>query len=256
MTKMSPTWANLCIKVQRYFIQDFPGKDFMKFAWAVNLHKIFTLFIIVGMMFHYDNFSTGAWVYLGLHGIYGYCWLIKDLGFRDHRLEEVLSIGGVFNLYAILIAWYWVIPWLFISRYVEPSNIDLFIAVALHTLGVVLMVAADGQRHFTLKYKKGLITTGLCKYTRNPNYLGEIMLYAAFAFLADHWAAWAILAYATVTTFIPNMYAKDQSLSRYPQWQEYEESSSFLIPWALINGKALRREWAESKDSELFEKSS
>jgi hypothetical protein len=42
------------------------------------LIKIFTLFIVAGMMAYLDNFSTQAWVYLGLHGIYGYSWLVKD----------------------------------------------------------------------------------------------------------------------------------------------------------------------------------
>lgn len=56
-------------------------------AWVINLHKIVTLFIVLGMIFYFDNFSTAACVYLGLHGIYGYCWLIKDFGFRDGSFE-------------------------------------------------------------------------------------------------------------------------------------------------------------------------
>lgn len=235
-----PAWAKVLGSIQSALVWDFPGERRIKVAWSVNLHKIVTLLLILGMMYRYDNFSTGAWIYLAIHGIYGYCWLIKDLGFRDHRLEAKTSIGGAIMLYVVLIGWYWIIPYLFISQNVVPTNIDLFVAVCLHTLGVVTTIAADCQRHFSLKYRKGLITGGMFKYTRNPNYLGEVMIYSSFAFLANHWAGWAIVAYATLTTFLPNMYNKDASISRHPGWDEYKAQSGLLIPWGLLNTRALR----------------
>ncbi|MFZ5609622.1 MAG: DUF1295 domain-containing protein [Pseudomonadota bacterium] len=215
-----------------------PGKPRVKIAWAVNAHKIITAFIILGLMAAYDNFSPPAWVYLALHGTYGYCWLIKDLGFRDHLLEEKTSIFGAVMLYVGLIGWYWVIPWLFIARHLAPSGFDLFFAITLHSLGVVTMIASDCQRHFSLKYHPGLITGGMYRYTRNPNYLGETMLYSAYAYLADHWLAWAIVAYAVFGTFLPRMYRKDHAISRHPGWEGYYARTGLLIPWALLNGRA------------------
>jgi protein-S-isoprenylcysteine O-methyltransferase Ste14 len=47
------------------------------------------------------------------------------------------------------------------------------------------MLLSDSQKYYTLKYKKGLISDGMMKYTRNPNYLGEIMLYGAFVILVN-----------------------------------------------------------------------
>jgi protein-S-isoprenylcysteine O-methyltransferase Ste14 len=120
------------------------------------------------------------------------------------------------------------IGWLFISRHVEPSIFDLFFAIFLHHLGVVTMIAADGQRHFELKHKKGLITGGVYKYTRNPNYL------------ADHWFAWLVIAVQSFVMFIPRMYMKDRTISRHPGWAEYKAQSGLLIPWAVINGRGLK----------------
>lgn len=234
-----PGWAKFFSNIQRILVWEFPGKRNIKMAWTINLHKIITLFLILGMMFYYDNFTTSAWIYLAIHGVYGYCWLMKDLSFRDHRWETPTSIGGAINLYLLLIGWYWLIPYLFFSTNTQPSNFDLFFAVALNTLGVVLTVGADCQRHFTLRYRKGLMTGGLFKYTRNPNYLGEIMIYSSFAYLAGHWLGWLIVAYATISTFFPNMLAKDASISRHPGWEEYKAQSGLLIPWALVNGRAL-----------------
>ena len=241
-----PFWARFFLKFADVCIFNAPGKPRIKVAWAVDIHKILTLFIVYAMMHHFQNFTTGAWVYLALHGIYGYCWLIKDFGFRDHQLNDKLSFIGFFNLYAMLIAWYWLIPYLFLSRFIEPSGFVLFVAIALHTLGVVTMIAADGQRHWAMKYRtrSGLFTDGMCRYTRNPNYLGELMLYAAYALLAAHWIAWVIYAYMALY-FLARMKGKDHAISRHPGWAEYKAQSGLLIPWRILNGRALYDRWQE-----------
>jgi protein-S-isoprenylcysteine O-methyltransferase Ste14 len=240
MRETVPAWAAFLSEVQRRLVWDFPGPRRIRIAWAVNVHKYITILVVYGMMRFYDRFDAAAWVYLALHGIYGYCWLLKDFGFRDDRLETPVSVGGGVMLYAIIGVPYWIIPWVFMSQPATTTGFDLFFAVALHTLGVVMMTASDCQRHFTLKFRKGLITGGMFRYTRNPNYLGEIMLYSAYAFLAAHWLAWAVVAYATVCVFLPNMYQKDASISRHPGWAEYKASSGLLIPWAWFSGRAVR----------------
>lgn len=238
-----PRWASVCLRVLDTLVMEAPGRRWIKVAWAVNVHKIVTVFLVLGMMVAWQNFSTGAWTYLALHGVYGYCWLIKDLGFRDHQLETRISPSGALFLYAGLIGLYWLIPYLFLSRHVVPTGPELAVAVAVHTLGVVVMIAADGQRHWVLRHHPGLIADGMFRYTRNPNYLGEIMLYSAYAWLADHWLAWTVVAYAAILVFVPRMYRKDHSLSRHSGWDQYRRESGMLIPWALLNGRALVNVW-------------
>lgn len=232
-----PGWAKPLLWVNDNLIFDAPGKPVCQIRWGVNFHKIFTLFLIFGMMVYTQNFSDGAWVFLALHGIYGYCWLIKDYAFRDLQFEKKISVLGVVNMYILLIAWYWLAPWLFLSRHVVLSGPELFLAIAIHTLGVVVMVSGDGQRHWVMKYHKGLMNFGMYRYTRNPNYLGEIMLYFAYAFMARHWLSWLVFAFMTVY-FLARMTRKDQSISRYPGWAAYKEQSGLVIPWALLNGRA------------------
>ena len=49
------------------------------------------------------------------------------------------------------------------------------------------MIAADAQKYFTLRVKRGLITDGVHRYVRHPNYLGEMMIYGSFALMVWHW---------------------------------------------------------------------
>ena len=51
----------------------------------------------------------------------------------------------------------------------------------------------------------GLITAGLFSITRNPNYLGEAMIYSAYALLTKSRLAWGVLALFVGVTFVPNM---------------------------------------------------
>jgi len=230
----APLWASSLFRLVAFMTEEFGGgPKVLKMAWVINLHKIITLFIIVGMMVYFDNFSTAAWVYLGLHGIYGYCWLIKDFGFRDGSFNMRVTYGGALMTYLLLVAWYWLFPYLFLSRHLDPSGPVLFTAIAMHTLGITWMIAADCQKHFSLKYRRGLITEGVFTYTRNPNFLGEILIYAAYALLASHWIGYAVFAYAVVI-FYSRMLVKDASISRYPEWESYEKQSSRLIPWRII----------------------
>lgn len=231
--KSCPAWASLLMKSSDFFMYGVGSNKTIVLAWAINFHKIFTLFLILGFMFFYDNFSLYAWVYLGLHGIYGYCWLIKDFNFRDPSFEDKISWQGAVLLYLTLIGWYWLVPWLFISQQTQPENWVMFVAIAIHTIGISLMLSADCQKHFQLKYKKGLMTNGVFKYTRNPNFLGEIMIYATYAILANHWIGYLVTGYAFLY-FFARMLRKDHSISRYPEWDEYAKASSILIPWKCL----------------------
>ena len=56
------------------------------------------------------------------------------------------------------------------------------------------MIAADAQKFFTLRVKRGLITDGMHRYIRHPNYLGEMMIYGSFAMMVWHWFPVLVLA--------------------------------------------------------------
>jgi protein-S-isoprenylcysteine O-methyltransferase Ste14 len=81
-----------------------------------------------------------------------------------------------------------------------------------------------------LQLRKGLITEGLFSRTRNPNYLGEILIYLAYAMMSRHWLPYAILSGWVFGFFLRNMLAKDRSLSRYAEFKTYKDKSGLLFP--------------------------
>ncbi len=211
----------------------------MKLKYPINLHKALTFLYVLGLMVFYQNFTIAPWVYLALHGTYGIMWLIKDRLYPDRQWEQEVPIGtGIFTF--VMLGLYWIAPFILISSGAIPAAPWICAAIVINITGVFLHFGSDAQKHFTLKYQKGLITEGFFSRSRNPNYLGEILIYLGFAMLAQHWVPLVVLGFFTTVVFIPNMRKKEQSLARYPEFASYQERSGFIFP-KLVVGKSLEQ---------------
>jgi protein-S-isoprenylcysteine O-methyltransferase Ste14 len=221
--------------INRYLSEDFlGGPKWIKAAWVINLQKAGTLPFVLLLMWLYGNYSTAAWVYLGLHGSYGLIWLLKHLAFRDPNWEKRITLGGAVMAWLMVLGPYWIAPFLLISGVLGertwPSSALLGLCILIYVLGVVLMVVSDAQKYFTLRVKRGLITDGMFRYVRHPNYLGEMLLYGSFALLVGHWLPWLVLGIVWSQVFLTNMLMKEASMSRYPEWAAYKARTGMLLP--------------------------
>lgn len=214
-----------------WLVEDFGGgPKAVKLAWAINLQKGGTLPFVLALMVAFDVWTPTAWTYLGLHGSYGLVWLLKEVVFPDPGWQKKVTLGGAVNSWAFVLALYWIAPVLLVALRVEQPPAVLGAAIVLYALGLALMVGADAQKYFVLRARRGLITDGFFARTRNPNYLGEMMIYASFAVVAGHWLPWLVLAWVWLGVFVPNMLRKDASMARYAEWGAYRARSGLLVP--------------------------
>jgi protein-S-isoprenylcysteine O-methyltransferase Ste14 len=231
----APALARWFGGLARTLSQDFlGGPRLLRLSTVINLQKGGTALYVGGLMWLYRNGSVEAWVYLALHGSYGLAWLMKHLAFRDRRFDAPVTVGGAVMTLAAVLGPYWLAPWLLISGVLGPRPEAgaplLGAAIAVHTLGLALMLGADAQKHFQLEAGPRLLTGGMFARTRNPNYLGEMMIYGSYALLTRHWLPWLVLAWVWGMVFVPNMLLKDASLSRYPGWAAYRARTGLLWP--------------------------
>jgi protein-S-isoprenylcysteine O-methyltransferase Ste14 len=215
--------------------QDFLGGPRpLRLSTVINLQKGGTALFVGALMLAYRNGSIEAWVYLALHGSYGLAWIMKHLAFRDRRFDAPVTVGGAVMTVALVLGPYWLAPWLLVSGVLGPRPEAgaplLGAAIALHTLGLAAMLGADAQKRFQLEAGPRLLTGGMFARTRNPNYLGEMMVYGAYALLVRHWLPWLVLGWVWGAVFVPNMLLKDASLSRYPGWDAYRAATGLLFP--------------------------
>ena len=213
----------------------------MKIKHVINLHKGLTSVFVLGLMLAYNNFTVAAFTYLALHGGYGVLWLIKDRYYPDKQWEqEVPVVTGIFTFFAIGL--YWIAPFILISSGLQLSPIWIFSALVINLFGIFLHYGSDAQKYYTLKYRTGLITEGLFASSRNPNYLGEILIYVSFAMLAQHWLPFVVLGGFIAGIFVPNMLKKDKSLSRYPEFEAYKARSGLLFPKLFPASQSIAQE--------------
>lgn len=207
-------------------------------------------FYIIGLMFYFDNFSDAMFYYLILHGSYGkdtsvlsnyigVMWYIKDTVFPDPSFQVKLPIISAGLTWVTVLGPYLVPAYRLASRKADNqiSFERAFIAILSYIFGLVIMLLSDSQKYYTLKYKKGLISDGMMKYTRNPNYLGEIMLYGAFVILVNDFISYVCVMQVWFIVFSMRIHQKELSLRRKEGWKEYSERSWVLIP--KINGRTI-----------------
>jgi protein-S-isoprenylcysteine O-methyltransferase Ste14 len=202
----------------------------MKQATFIDSHKGVTGLIVFFMMLWGDRLqSPTAWTYLALHGTYGVLWVWKSRVFPDAQWEQRAPLWYGLVIWGGL-STYWVAPAILVSQRVEAQAWWMGLCVVLFGLGVFLHFASDMQKHMHLQHRRGvLLTDGLWARCRNPNYLGELLIYGSFALLVQHWIPGAILALWVVAIWIPNMVKKDRSLSRYPAYAHWRQQTWMLL---------------------------
>jgi protein-S-isoprenylcysteine O-methyltransferase Ste14 len=202
----------------------------VKTGTAINAHKVLVWPIVLGLMAWYSNWSTEAFVYLAMHGTYSLLWLAKQTIYPDRRFQERVPLWIGVTFVFLPLAGYYVAPWLLISRHVHvpPPLLGLFIATFI--LGVFCQYVSDAQKFYTLRLRPGLIRDGLFARTRNPNYLGEILIYVAYAGMSMHWLPFLVLGGWVFGFFVPNMVKKDRSMARHDGFAEYKAATGMLLP--------------------------
>lgn len=204
-----------------------------KMRHFIDSNKGATPLAVLALMAYFHRWDNPTlWVYLGLHGTYGILWVLKSAIFPDKTWESEASppYGATIWLSLVL---YWSAPFLIAWRDLHAPAWYLGCCVALNVFGVFLHFAADMQKHTALALRPGLITDGLFRHCRNPNYFGELLIYLGFGALAMHWFPPLVLAIFVVGFWIPRMRAKDRSLSRYPEFAAYKARTSLFIPFVI-----------------------
>ena len=83
----------------------------------------------------------------------------------------------------------------------DPSPTRVFVCIVSYAIGVVVMICSDIQKTITLQYKKGLISNGFNTIIRNPNYLGEMLIYSSFAIATGNIISYCIVGFVFIVLF-------------------------------------------------------
>ena len=93
-----------------------PGKPLIPFRYVINFNKGTMGLYLYSLMCYFDNFSTGAWIYLALHGSYGMFWTIKDCAFPDPAFMRKATLSSIAFALAVAIIPYYMIGYWMMSK--------------------------------------------------------------------------------------------------------------------------------------------
>ena len=120
--------------------------------------------------------------------------------------------------FALAIFYFW---------FAHPSWLSIAIGSVVTLCGVIIRAAASG--HITKN--NALTTTGPYANTRNPLYLGSLVIGAGFAVAALNW--WIVLAIAVLffAIYLPVIASEEEFLrNKFPDFDEYARRVPRLIP--------------------------
>jgi steroid 5-alpha reductase family enzyme len=114
-----------------------------------------------------------------------------------------------------------------------------YAGAALFVTGFVIESVADWQlyRFTTSRGSKGkVLSTGLWKYTRHPNYFGEFLVWwGVFFFAVDTGAYWTIVSPLLMSFLLlrfSGVTLLEQTISdRRPEYSDYRKSTNAFFPW-------------------------
>ena len=163
-------------------------------------------------------------------------WVMKSYIFPDKTWERKAGIPyTLLIIFGLMIYW---APAFIITMTSHEASLEIIVgAIILFSFGVYYHFASDMQKYIYLKYNSGLITDGLWKQCRHPNYFGELLIYSSFLLLTIESSLWwlpvLILSIFIFIIWVPGMKRIDRSLSRFEGHAAYKKKTAFIIPYIL-----------------------
>ncbi len=163
---------------------------------------------------------------------------------RFDGIRENFSRFLKFWIFQGVVVWIVLLPTLQILYKPSSNNFYLFLGFAIWLAGFSIEAIADHQKRIfrNSNLKNTFISSGLWKYSRHPNYLGEIILWwGIFIVSIPAQAGLSVLTVVgplTITylllfvTGIPPLEkSADDKFGNDPKYREYKKRTSILVPF-------------------------
>ena len=203
-------------------------------CYALGSKLTFATFLILISVFYWGIRLTGNWAYT-FGGLKHQDWRYTKFENETGIFYPFINFTGI-HLMPTLIVYLCTLPAVFVIRLQLKANIGSYIGALICIGAATLQLISDLQMQ---KYRKsgkhGLIRTGLWKYARHPNYLGEILMWwgigiQAVSVLPQHRWLLAGAAANTIMFFTVSIPLADKRQSQKPGYAGYKASTRSLLP--------------------------
>ncbi len=167
-------------------------------------------------------------------------WRYALLKEKAPKLEVLTDFFGI-HFFPTVQVFLGLLPIYACFYYAENStNVLDYIALTVGVGAVTIQLISDRQLHnFIVNRKPGqIIHHGLWRYSRHPNYFGELSFWLSLSLFglaaSPGQIAWIFLG--TIAMLLMFLFAsipmmEERSLERRPEYQRIIDSTSMLVPW-------------------------
>jgi len=177
---------------------------------------------------------TGNWAYT-FGGLKHQDWRYTKFENETGMLYPFINFTGI-HMMPTLIVYLCTLPAVFVIRQELSTNIGSVAGTAVCIGAATLQLFSDMQmQRYRKSGRHGLIRTGLWKYARHPNYLGEILMWwgvgiQAVSVMPERWYLLAGALANTVMFFTVSIPLADKRQSQKPGYEEYKAATRSLLP--------------------------
>ena len=178
---------------------------------------------------------TANWAYT-FHGLNHQDWRYTMLKEKTGAFYPLINFLGI-HLFPTLVVYGCILPAVFIFKTENLAiNVGSILFFVLSIFAVILQGVSDYQMHAYRKNRNGnFIRKGLWKYSRHPNYLGEILMWwgVALYLVTIQPNLWYLCAGALVNTLMfifISIPMADKRQSKKQGFNEYKVETRMLLP--------------------------
>lgn len=201
---------------------------------AINVAKATTIILLIGFALVLGIQDWRQVIYLCFHISYCLWWLIEQWFYPQRSKAIFTESTGVVGLIlaVIIVGCLYTLPgYLAFINPIPISFITVAIAIPLFYFGSLINAAADVQKLTAKQYGEGLVKDNIWRFSRNINYFGDLLRYLSFAIVAGSPWAYIVPGFILIL-YLQRIFAKEKTMSeKYPNYQEYQNNSTRLIPF-------------------------
>lgn len=176
---------------------------------------------------------TANWAYT-FHGLAHQDWRYTMLRRQTGIAYPLVNFVGI-HMIPTLIVYACMLPAACLFVYDVRANLGFCLAIAVSLGAAVLQLVADVQMHrFRKSAAGGFIRHGLWKYSRHPNYLGEILMWwgvgLAAVSVTGHWPLLLGAAVNTLLFLSVSIPMADKRQAAKAGFAEYKKQTRMLLP--------------------------
>ena len=211
-----------------------------------------TLAIYLCLLFKYQNWHVGTILLLvvialyslrltmnfilGFHSLKYVDWRYKMLKEKTGKFYQVVNLLGI-CMFPTLVVYAATLPVIAYASITTFSALDV-IGLSIIVLGVLLELIADIQMKKFVKTRidrSQVLDKGLWRYSRHPNYLGEIAIWfgVALTLIVSHFNYWYFIAGAVVNLLMflfISIPMEERHFKGYkPDYAQYKKDTHMLL---------------------------